>query len=83
MENVINPSTGTENNEVREDNGTVYVCLSKNQSTAIDFLVMFTAQQKTPTDAICKNYKVKVYKYGLSMVCESNVHVKCRSLPKL
>ena len=65
MENVINPSTGTEDTEVKEDNGTVYVCLSKNQSTAIYFQVIYTAQQKTPTDAICKNCKVKVYKYGL------------------
>ena len=80
MENIINPSTDTEDIEVKEDNGTVYVCLSKNQSTAIDFLVRFTP---TPADAICKNCKVKLYKYGLSMVHESNVHVKCRSLPKL
>ena len=46
----------TEDYEVDENNGTVTVCLMKNVTTAVDFIVTFKSQEKTQPEAICKDY---------------------------
>ena len=46
----------TEDYEVNENNGTVTVCLMKNVTTAVDFIVTFKSQEKTQPEAICKDY---------------------------
>ena len=46
----------TEDYEVDENNGTVTVCLMKNVTTAVDFNVTFKSQEKTPPEAMCKEY---------------------------
>ena len=45
---------------VNKNTGVVTVCLMKDLVTAVDFTVTFTAQVKTPADALCKIIENKI-----------------------
>ena len=60
---IINPNTGTINYVVNENAGNVTVCLMKDLVTDDDFSVTFIAQEKTPSDALCKISENRIIKY--------------------
>ena len=39
---------------VNEDNGTVFVCLTKDRQTLVDIELRVTAREQNPSDAICE-----------------------------